>query len=995
KDSIVKATKDGKDIEIGTLVGSSNDKNLSYKFIEEGVYTLEVAASDISGNNETKKIVNFVIDKTAAVVSAEMKDTNSTSYYKSGKEINISVEEKWYEYNNVEIQFNEELDNKISETVINETPKWINSGEKSTVTYKINKDGKYNLKVIATDKAGNVKESKELNFTIDKTNPEIIIDEKSNITSNSYYKENKDMAVVIEDTNLDSKTIEVKKDGKAYSIGDLIEIEKDKKYKLDYIFQEDGKYEILVKAKDKSGNENSKTLNFVVDKTKPVIDIQNIDDNELYNIDKETIIKITDINHKVNNITITKPNGEVVNYDDVIAENNVVTVKYNLNDEGIYNISVESIDMAGNKESDSKSVTIDKTIPVITISKEADYNKKIDKIILNINELNFDENKLNIGLLKTLPGKPQESIQLKADKIEVSKDDKNVKIITISDKFTDDAEYILIVNFIDNAGNGAKTQDYKFVVDSIKPTINLNGFEDKKHYNSNEINVSVSNEDVNHKDNNIIITKDNIEVINTNKFELESNSAKISLNLKDEGSYNVVVSSKDSAGNENQETRSFILDRTAPVISINNIETLNNSFNNNPKSVEIAVDELNWNYKLLDNSNIVKISYTKTTPDGKVTEFNPSFDMSSKNTSHGYNDFTEDAIYSLNVIAQDLAGNVAIKKQLVFTMDSVKPNITIEGVEKDGYYNTDKKLSISSVDVNHNINNIIVTKDGNIYSVGTFLGNDRERVFSYNFKEEGIYEINIESIDKASNKNTNSTKFTIDKTAPVITPTFQGENRVIKNGEFINKVFTPDFKLDKPSEDKIDRITLNGNGVGVGAVPMSSAETLYTYEVIASDKAQNKTTLNITFTVDTTMPTVAIQGIINGFFSKDIIPTYEIKDTNLDNARTAATLNGATFASGSKVVDQNYYNLKFVGTDLANNITGKNIDFVIDKDNPVIRFSEPISNKYFKEDFTPKFLIDDLTDYTIIAMTLNGEDYEIGDPITTEGKQVLYLEVKD
>ncbi len=55
-------------------------------------------------------------------------------------------------------------------------------------------------------------------------------------------------------------------------------------------------------------------------------------------------------------------------------------------------------------------------------------------------------------------------------------------------------------------------------------------------------------------------------------------------------------------------------------------------------------------------------------------------------------------------------------------------------------------------------------------------------------------------------------KFIIDKTAPVITPMISGKDIVIKDGSYINEIFTPYFKLDE-ADDTIVSVMMNGKDV--------------------------------------------------------------------------------------------------------------------------------------------------------------------------------------
>ena len=301
---------------------------------------------------------------------------------------------------------------------------------------------------------------------------------------------------------------------------------------------------------------------------------------------------------------------------------------------------------------------------------------------------------------------------------------------------------------------------------------------------------------------------------------------------------------------------------------------------------------------------------------------------------------------------------------------------------------------MSIKDVNLDINKITVTRNGARYNAGGFSVNGDLASFRHNFSGEGEYNILVEATDKAGNSFSKTMKFTIDKTKPVITPKFKGQNRVIKDGEYINEVFTPEFALDE-AEDMIVSATLN-NGANLGRnIPVAAREMSYTYKVLARDKAGNESTLEISFTLDTTKPMLNISGVLDGFFNKDITPKVTYSDIHLDRSKTSVTLNGKTFENGTKLEYEQDYILKAVVTDLAKNISARTIVFTIDKTKPVIKFKEPISNNYFNTDLLPQLLIEDMSSYDIIAMMLDGKPYETGDPIKEEGKHVMFFEVKD
>ena len=407
------------------------------------------------------------------------------------------------------------------------------------------------------------------------------------------------------------------------------------------------------------------------------------------------------------------------------------------------------------------------------------------------------------------------------------------------------------------------------------------------------------------------------------------------------------------------------------------------SFNPVNKNVTISVNEKNF------STNTVELAVTK---DNKPYDLG-AFITNQKQLSVIGHNFAEDGLYSILVKSTDKAGNGPVTVNRTFTIDKTKPVIEITGVNQDAYYNEDKRMNVAIRDVNLDINKITVTRDGANYPTGSFAVSHNTASLSHNFSEEGNYHVLVEAIDKAGNSFLHQVSFTIDKTKPVITPKFKGQNRVIKDGEFINEIFTPEFALDQ-KDDSIVSITLNGADAGRTA-PTASKEMPYHFTVLARDKAGNETTLEIKFTLDTTKPILAITGILDGFFNENLSPIVTYSDIHLDPSRTSVTLNGAPYKNGTKLELEQDYVFKATVTDLANNVSTRTIVFTIDKTSPVIKFKEPFSNKYFNKDLIPELLIEDFSEYDIIALTLNGKEYNLGDPITSEGKHVLFFEVKD
>lgn len=1037
------------------LTAEGNDRFKQIELTEEGKYAIKVSSTDKAGNPNSKTI-EFVIDRTAPEVNINIEKReksidpeNENGFYKNGVNVIVDVIEENYNDYITEIYFNK--DNSEENVKLD----FIDSIDRERSTQKVylateyfKEDGIYTFNAIITDKAGH-KTSKDISFIIDSKSPTIKITNNGKEGINEYLKEDddKNIQITIEDINLiDKNYLDVKKDGVDYIVdGKKLSFETNENgiAVMNHNFTEDGNYVISVHSIDAAGNDSYEEVSFIVDNIKPEINISatasdknypskdtnlvsetyintdkvkleiSVEDDNLPNFDEDVVQDTSDTDRK--NIISIKHNGIVIiSKDDLKKENNKIEIGKELTAEGKYTVEIKITDKAGNERTSSFEFTIDRTNPVVTISNYDDNGKFLgdDKeVIINVTEINpiTDENDENIIKIKREKFDSEGRSQgIKTDSAKINAVDGN------SYKTNGSGKYTYNVAGKDKAGNPVILMvgdevisdiNLVFVVDKDAPQVKLTVGNriDNSYYNSSmSIDIEVIDDTL--KNNTITITRpdgseDIVEEFEPKVEEYGQVIKNYNYNFipdgNNDGNYTVKIISTDITGKGSAAEYSFTLDKTSPVISFNDFNALNGSFRQSFDKVIVNIDETN----IAHNDTNMVVSYVKTTPDGVTSdpvEFRQRTNTETYTVDYNGNSLfaDSDAIYAFTVSGKDAATNEAVTKTISFTKDATKPEVSITGVEEGEHYNTDKTVKILSHDVNHNINTVTVTKDGQNYSVGEFTVNGRDAVINHTFSQEGEYVITLYSKDKAGNDNTTSKKFTIDKTAPVITPVFKGENRVIKPGEYINKIFTPEFKLDE-AEDKFDFITLNEGQNVTGAVPMSSTEMVYHYTGQASDKAGNTTPLDITFTVDVTNPEVKVTGIIDGYFSKDMKPEYEITDTNLDNANTSVTLNDKEFKSGIKIKDQDYYNLKLLGTDLATNTTVRNIVFAIDKDKPVIKFLEEMSGKYFTEDFIPNFIIEDLTDYTIIAMTLDGVDYEIGDPITEEGKHVLYIEVKD
>jgi large repetitive protein len=977
---------DGKKIEekFNLIEKLFNFAEVEKEFSEDGEYSINLKSTDQFGNYPQGEMVSFIIDKTHPELKLE----------------GINVDEKYGGEQNLTVKLidqNIDLQKTMLEVYrdgvqidVDQLDTIERDGEKelSKKQYNFTEDGVYEVRFKSKDKALNESIHPPIKFTIDQNDPVLKV---TGIENNKHYPESKIGKFTIEDLTLDiskaKPTLKV-----TYPDGKVIEHDhwkKDNSGRIKIVeqelsFNEEGDYKIEFSALDTK--ENSFTyepISFTIDKRYPKVELTGINNNSFVKGGNSVDVQVKEYNHGYMNVDIYyKVNGSKEQKLTWINKGEVSNNSYQFDEDGDYLFTVIAKDKAGNKTLQEVNFTIDNIKPKIDIlgPKQNSYHNTDKNMKITVEEHNFANNKVDIKVTRKVEvdGKP---VEYPIEEWE------NVKEVSeLSHLFERDGEYEITVEATDAAGNKGDTAKLHFTIDKTDPKVEL----ETDIVNGNNYRKSMLVK-MKAEDRNIDLSNTNLEVkkngktFNVGELKLLDDSKIIAFNsytFFEEGNYVINLNTRDKAGNyKKHDQLAFIIDKTNPVVKIDGVE--NNSFNPENKNVTISIDELNY------KTNNVSITATK---DGSPFHIG-NWDNTGKLSKLGYN-FTRDGLYTILATAEDKAGNGPISEKMIFTIDKTNPSIEITGVENNAYYNVDKPVNVAIKDVNLDINKITVTRNGARYNAGGFSVNGDLASFRHNFSGEGKYNILVEATDKAGNSFSKTITFTIDKTKPVITPKFKGQNRVIKDGEYINEVFTPEFALDE-AEDMIVSATLN-NGSNLGKnIPVAAREMKYIYKVLARDKAGNESTLEISFTLDTTKPALNISGVLDGFFNKDITPKVTYSDIHLDSSKTSVTLNGKPFENGAKLEYEQDYILKVVVTDLAKNVSSRTIVFTIDKTKPVIKFKEPISNNYFNTDLLPQLLIEDMSAYDIIAMMLDGKPYEAGDPIKEEGKHVMFFEVKD
>ncbi len=207
--------------------------------------------------------------------------------------------------------------------------------------------------------------------------------------------------------------------------------------------------------------------------------------------------------------------------------------------------------------------------------------------------------------------------------------------------------------------------------------------------------------------------------------------------------------------------------------------------------------------------------------------------------------------YLLKVTATDTAGNSSVK-EIAFTVDKTPPAISVAGIAKGIYYNTDLSPIISVTDAD--LEMVETSLNGDAYTSGTLI------------TAENNYELRIQARDKAGNSLSEVYAFFIDKTRPTSTmtigsPTFESNGLLYVAGATPLTLAGSDPGTIMSGVDKLEYRT-NEAAWNVYQTPAALAgmsDGPLTLDYRAVDRATNTEEYHtLAVTLDTTVPVTTL-----------------------------------------------------------------------------------------------------------------------------------------
>ena len=519
---------------------------------------ITTSMTDRAGNKTDNVKDSLSIDKTKPVIDVKYDNNEHTTYggndyYEADRTATVTVTERNFDESLVEAAI---MRNGGRYTTIGGWTHNNNTADpdKSTHVAKIvyNTDGDFTFDIAVKDKAMNSADKfTQQKFTVDKTAPVIDVSFDNNSAKNgNYYKADRTATIKITEHNFNSGSqyvnIPVTAEGTtAPSVVGWSGSGDD--HNATVSFNKDGKYSFTVDYTDLAGNKavQKKVDSFYIDKTAPEVEITGVADHQAYNGTVAPVVTYRDDNFtddhdfKFTRIDINNKSDDTSKFDYDTDGNGVTEFIYKYRDfaevlenDGIYNFTVELSDKAGN--STSKSVTFSVNRFGSTFKASDESKKLINNGYTNaeqdivIEEINVTPlTKHSVTLAKS-GGNSTELVE-NTDYTFTSSNNGNEwckSVYTVNKKnFSDEAAYTVTIMSVDKAKNtnnnrmadSSLSTEQKnkrecaisFVVDKTSPLVSITGIKDNELYKEASKKVKIVCEDDNLDKSKLFVTLDN------------------------------------------------------------------------------------------------------------------------------------------------------------------------------------------------------------------------------------------------------------------------------------------------------------------------------------------------------------------------------------------------------------------------------------------------------------------------------------------------------
>ncbi|MEE3399217.1 MAG: Ig-like domain-containing protein, partial [Eubacterium sp.] len=508
--------------------------------MSEGYHELKMWSKDLSGNEtddtDPAKMIRLYIDKTAPGITTYV----NGSLYSEGSGVR-------YLNTNASVQVSVNDTNKDTTDLVRTSKMTPPGGSASSSTENVGEttenystEADYEVQYVATDLAGNKSGTRNVQFRVDKTPPQLSITGDGTSTAKSVPVSFGIKEAFYWDMTSAKYSIYKKKDGTGESLEKTTDFTpRSSNDSQSYTITEDAEYRFEFSAEDKCGNKTETKGTLIKDGTAPIILLSGVSNYD--KTDKEVTLNISvdEAFYSTNKVTLTGTRTDIDGKTTNIDFNQFTTNRTKVSqleqlfkEDGIYDITVTSTDKAGNSSTKTLHFTIDTTDPEI-----GDLSK-YDKVKTNKFEWDVDLDELVKDLTVC--------------DISVYMDG------SLYDGTTEiaDGSHVLRVEAVDELGHKSY-KEVTFVLDTKGPNIIISNVEDgDRLLESTEVTVTVE------------IDEDLLDTVSLNDKSVTVSENKATFTINSKGKYRINATAHDEAGNTSSTEIEFTFGKQANILLI-------------------------------------------------------------------------------------------------------------------------------------------------------------------------------------------------------------------------------------------------------------------------------------------------------------------------------------------------------------------------------------------------------------------------------------------
>ena len=419
-----------------------------------------------------------------------------------------------------------------------------------------------------------------------------------------------------------------------------------------------------------------------------------------------------------------------------------------------------------------------------------------------------------------------------------------------------------------------------------------------------------------------------------------------------DGDYVLTATAADAAGNTSQASVDFVIDTTAPPLSVDSPADGESTDEQQPAIAGATEPGLEVSVQIVDEQGDVVASQTVTADGAGAWSYTPGAAL-------------DDGDYTIEVSSTDEAGNTASASS-DFEVDTLAPLITIDtpaagarisnvrpAISGKSEPGLQVELEVSGVSAGLVIDEVLTSDPSTgvwSYTPTADLADDD-------------YTIDVVATDAAGNLASAASTFIVDTTAPSITiispanaSSTNEQTPEVSGTTGAGVAVTVEFIDDTGQVVLTTQATVQPSGDWSATPGALLQDGTYTVRATADDGLGNTASDAITVTIDTVAPAVAIEAPVDGEILGDPSPpiegtsepgvqvVLEVRDVNdmiVLSDMISADANGAWSTTPATPLADGDYTATATATDAAGNFSEDSVGFTIDTTPPSVSIDVP------------------------------------------------------